>query len=66
MQEGIVMFFNERTKLGQIIMSTGMRLYFRAESIVNNSPYLTEGMKVQFEIKPGQQGPEAINVSVIS
>ncbi len=63
-EKGTVKFFNGLKGFGFITGSNG-KDYFVHSSNLNGS-ILTEGTKVEFEVRQGQKGLEAFNVSVIS
>jgi CspA family cold shock protein len=63
-EKGTVKFFNDAKGFGFITDSKG-KDYFVHSSALNGS-VLKEGTKVEFEVRQGQKGLEAFNVSVIS
>jgi cold shock protein len=67
MATGTVKWFNADKGFGFIEQDGGGADVFVHFSAIASSGYreLMEGQKVQFEIKQGQKGPQADNVSVI-
>jgi CspA family cold shock protein len=67
MATGTVKWFNADKGFGFIEQDGGGADVFVHFSAIASSGYrsLEEGQKVQFEIKQGQKGPQADNVSVI-
>jgi len=63
MQEGTVKFFNETKGFGFITPSNGGKDVFVHVSDLNSE--IREGDKVTFEMRDGQKGPNAVNVSLI-
>jgi CspA family cold shock protein len=67
MPTGTVKWFNADKGFGFIEQDGGGADVFVHFTAIASSGYrsLTEGQKVEFEIKQGQKGPQADNVSVI-
>jgi CspA family cold shock protein len=67
MATGTVKWFNADKGFGFIEQDGGGSDVFVHFSAIASGGYreLSEGQKVQFEIKQGQKGPQADNVSVI-
>jgi len=67
MATGTVKWFNADKGFGFIEQDGGGADVFVHFSAIASSGYrsLAEGQKVEFEIKQGQKGPQAENVSVI-
>jgi cold shock protein len=67
MATGTVKWFNADKGFGFIEQDGGGADVFVHYSAIASSGYrsLEEGQKVEFEIKQGQKGPQADNVSVI-
>ena len=63
MQEGTVKFFNETKGFGFIVPSDGSKDVFVHVSDLNSE--IHEGDKVTYELRDGQKGPNAVNVSLI-
>ncbi len=62
MQTGTVKFFNTAKGFGFIKTDSGEEVFVHANDL-NGS--ITEGDKVQFEVKEGKKGPNAVNVSKV-
>ncbi|MFD1095916.1 cold-shock protein [Salegentibacter chungangensis] len=63
MQEGTVKFFNSSKGFGFIKPADGNEDIFVHQSGLIDE--IREDDKVQFEVKPGQKGMNAVNVEVI-
>jgi CspA family cold shock protein len=63
MQEGTVKFFNETKGFGFITPTDGSKDVFVHVSDLNSE--IREGDKVTYELRDGQKGPNAVNVSLI-
>ena len=63
-EKGTVKFFNGLKGFGFITDSNGKDYFVHSSSL--NGSVLSEGTKVEFEVRQGQKGLEAFNVSVIS
>jgi cold shock protein len=64
MPSGTVKWFNETKGYGFIAPEDGSKDVFVHHSNIAGSGFktLTEGAKVEFEVREGQKGPEAVNV----
>lgn len=62
MQTGTVKFFNNAKGFGFIKADSGEEVFVHANDLTGT---ITEGDKVQFEVKEGKKGPNAVNVSKI-
>jgi CspA family cold shock protein len=64
---GIVKWFNSEKGFGFIEQQSGPDVFVHFRQIQNSGGYksLDEGQKVQFNVAPGQKGPQAENVTVI-
>lgn len=62
MQTGTVKFFNTAKGFGFIKTDSGEEVFVHANDLNGN---ITEGDKVQFEVKEGKKGPNAVNVSKV-
>lgn len=63
-EKGTVKFFNGLKGFGFITDSKGKDHFVHSSSL--NGSILSEGAKVEFEVRQGQKGTEAFNVSVIN
>ena len=63
-EKGTVKFFNGLKGFGFITDSKGKDYFVHSSSL--NGTVLSEGSKVEFEVRQGQKGLEAFNVTVIS
>ena len=59
MQTGTVKFFNNAKGFGLIKADSGAEVFVHANDLTDK---ITEGDKVEFEVKDGQKGPSAVNV----
>ena len=66
MATGTVKWFNEAKGYGFITPEDGSKDLFVHYSNIQGAGYktLNEGATVEYESRPGQKGPEAINVTV--
>jgi CspA family cold shock protein len=62
-EKGTVKFFNESKGFGFITGSNGKDYFIHSSGL--NGVTLTEGAKVEFEMRQGQKGLEAFNVSLL-
>jgi CspA family cold shock protein len=64
MATGTVKWFNDAKGYGFIAPESGGKDVFVHHSAISGSGFksLTEGAKVEFEVREGQKGPEAQNV----
>jgi CspA family cold shock protein len=64
MPSGTVKWFNETKGYGFIAPEDGSKDVFVHHSNIAGSGFktLAEGAKVEFEVREGQKGPEAVNV----
>lgn len=68
MATGTVKWFNDSKGYGFISPDEGSKDVFVHHSSIQGSGFksLAEGAKVEFEIREGQKGPEATNVTAIA
>ena len=68
MAAGTVKWFNDSKGYGFIAPDDGSKDVFVHFSNIEGSGFksLTEGAKVEFEVREGQKGPEAINVTIVA
>lgn len=60
---GTVKWFNESKGFGFIASEAGQDVFVHYSAITGAGfKTLTEGQKVEFDVKPGQKGPQAENV----
>jgi CspA family cold shock protein len=59
METGTVKFFNNAKGFGFIKADSGQEVFVHANDLTDK---ITEGDKVEFEVKDGQKGPSAVNV----
>jgi len=62
MQTGTVKFFNNAKGFGFIKADSGEEVFVHANDLAEE---IAEGDKVQFEVKDGKKGPNAVNVSKV-
>ena len=63
MKNGTVKFFNESKGFGFITSDEDSQEYFvHVTGLIDD---INEGDKVEFELKDGRKGPNAVNVKVI-
>jgi cold shock protein len=64
MASGTVKWFNDSKGYGFIAPDDGSKDVFVHHSNIEGSGFksLSEGAKVEFEVRQGQKGPEAVNV----
>lgn len=63
---GTVKWFNESKGFGFIAAESGQDVFVHYSAISGNGfKTLAEGQKVEFDVKPGQKGPQAENVSAL-
>ncbi|WP_226455000.1 cold-shock protein [Pseudomonas sp. AF03-9] len=66
MATGTVKWFNAEKGFGFIQQEAGTDVFVHYSAIeASGFKSLTEGQKVEFEITPGQKGPQAANVRVV-
>ena len=67
MATGTVKWFNDSKGYGFISPDDGSKDVFVHHSGISGSGFksLTEGAKVEFEVREGQKGPEAVNVTPV-
>jgi cold shock protein len=67
MATGTVKWFNDSKGYGFIAQEDGSKDVFVHHSNIagNGFKTLAEGAKVEFEVREGQKGPEAVNVTPI-
>ena len=66
MTNGIVKWFNDRKGFGFIEQEDGPDVFVHHSEInADGFKSLSEGQRVSFEIKQGQKGPAAVNVTAI-
>ncbi|WLH77825.1 cold-shock protein [Pseudomonas sp. FP2335] len=66
MATGTVKWFNAEKGFGFIQQEDGTDVFVHYSAIeASGFKSLTEGQKVEFEITPGQKGPQAANVRVV-
>jgi cold shock protein len=66
MATGTVKWFNAEKGFGFIHQEDGTDVFVHYSAIeASGFKSLTEGQKVEFEITPGQKGPQAANVRVV-
>ncbi len=66
MATGTVKWFNAEKGFGLIQQEDGTDVFVHSSAIeASGFKSLTEGQKVEFEITPGQKGPQAANVRVV-
>jgi CspA family cold shock protein len=64
MAEGIVKWFNEKRGYGFIEQDDGRNLFVHYSNInMSGFKTLSQGDRVSFDMKEGNRGPEAMNVS---
>ncbi|HPA14422.1 MAG TPA: cold shock domain-containing protein [Desulfobacterales bacterium] len=64
MSEGIVKWFNEKKGYGFIEQDDGQNLFVHYSNInMSGFKTLSQGDRVCFDVKEGNRGPEAMNVS---
>ena len=65
--KGQVKWFNDSKGFGFITPDDGSKDIFVHHSAIQSNGFktLTEGQKVEFEIKQGQKGPSAMNVILL-
>jgi cold shock protein len=59
MQTGTVKFFNNAKGFGFIKADSGEEVFVHANDLIDK---ISDGDKVEFEIKEGKKGPSATNV----
>ena len=67
MATGTVKWFNDAKGYGFIAPDDGDKDVFVHHSGISGEGFksLTEGVKVEFEVREGQKGPEAANVTLV-
>ncbi len=67
MASGTVKWFNDAKGYGFIAQENGTKDVFVHHSNIAGSGFksLTEGAKVEFEVREGAKGPEAVNVGPV-
>ncbi|MFA9441547.1 cold-shock protein [Uliginosibacterium sp. sgz301328] len=68
MQTGTVKWFDDAKGFGFIAPSDGSKDLFAHHSEIRNEGgfrTLAEGAKVEFEVKPGAKGPQAVNIRTL-
>jgi CspA family cold shock protein len=67
MASGTVKWFNDAKGYGFIARADGKDVFVHHSNIAGSGfRTLTEGTKVEFELREGQKGPEAVNVVTVS
>ncbi len=64
MPTGTVKRFDAKTGQGFLAQDGGKDVFFRSPT-GGDRPSLTEGAKVEYEIRQGKNGPEAVNVKLV-
>ncbi|MGN0921803.1 MAG: cold-shock protein [Cellvibrio sp.] len=63
---GTVKWFNESKGFGFIAAESGQDVFVHYSAIAGSGfKTLAEGQRVEFDVKPGQKGPQAENVSAL-
>jgi CspA family cold shock protein len=67
MENGTVKWFNDAKGYGFISRDDGSKDVFVHHSNIAGSGFktLTEGARVEFEVRQGAKGPEAVNVALV-
>ena len=65
MVRGTVKWFNGQRGYGFIEQAEGKDVFVHVTSLAPGVASLSEGQVVEFDITPGQKGPQAINVKPV-
>jgi CspA family cold shock protein len=65
-QIGNVKWFDDQKKYGYIRRKNGDDVFVHASSINRDPPTLNEHERVEFSVGPGEKGPEALDVTIVT